>query len=138
MKYKVIKEFANLKKGDILANSAEDPDMFSFVEETNCSCRAISMSSDYVDMYYEDGYLLCLEEAECSKCPCECIARTLTLIRELKQQYKEDNDLVTQKYSENQLPYCAKLEADTVHSNLIKVLNKIEESLNEQTCKDGK
>ena len=40
-----------------------------------------------------------------------------------------NNIVVSEKFANGELPYCAKVEADTVHTNLTKVLNHIKELL---------
>ena len=45
------------------------------------------------------------------------------------EQYEKDNQEVTDKVANNELPYCVKVEADTVHANLTKVLTHIKDML---------
>lgn len=130
MKYKVIKEFNSLKKGDILENSTEDPCIFSLEEETDNGYRYISMSDNIVDTYVEHGYLLEVKEEDQSKDDSlDRIAAAVNQIDNMLAEYEKDNADITNRFTNNEIPYCAKLEADTVHFNLIKALNKIKNIL---------
>jgi len=112
LKYKVIKDFGSARKGDVLVNSVEDPQVFTMecsngdIEGDNYSYRSMSISDDIADLYVEEGYL---EEVEDNKS-----TKVVDLI---------------DKYSEGKVPPCVKLEAETVYYNLTKVLNKIKEEL---------
>lgn len=127
MKYKVVKEFGSLKKGDILENSVEEPQIFVFEEETDNKYRYVSLSDDLVDIYAEDGYLIELTETvrDDDEELIDTIAKAVDQIDNMIKQYDEDNESVTEKFANNEIPYCAKVEADTVHYNLKKALNKI-------------
>ena len=134
MKYKVIKEFDSLKKGNVLENN-EDPEIFSFEEETENSYKYVSYSEDIIKDLVKKSYLLELEtekeEDECTYCQDleNRICSTIDEIDSLLEQYQKDNDEVSEKFANGELPYCAKVEADTVHTNLTKVLNHIKEML---------
>lgn len=134
MKYKVIKEFDSLKKGNILENN-EDPEIFSFEEETENSYKYVSYSEDIIKDLVKKDYLL---ELEAEKEEDECaywqdlenrICSTIDEIDALLEQYQKDNDEVSERFANGELPYCAKVEADTVYTNLTKVLNHIKELL---------
>ena len=131
MKYKVVKEFGSLKKGDILENSVEEPQIFVFEEETDNKYRYVSLSDDLVDTYAEDGYLIELTETVSNDDEelIDTIAKAIDQIDNMIEQYDKDNESVTEKFANNEIPYCAKVEADTVHYNLKKVLNNIKSIL---------
>lgn len=125
MKYKVIKEFGCAKKGDILTNSAEDPEVFSLEVEEDNSYRYMSVSDDIADCYCEDGYLMAIEELSDE----QVIKRTVALIDELTKQYKLDYEEAEKKADKGELPAAMLVEARTVYFNLTKVLNKVREQL---------
>lgn len=135
MKYKVVKEFDSLKKGDILENSNEDPEIFSFEEETDTKYKYISYGKFIIDDLVADKYLTLIEdEDECDcECICEClrdkICSAIDEIDNLLEQYEADNETVHKKFADNEIPYCAVVEADTVHKNLEKVLTHIKNIL---------
>lgn len=128
MKYKVVKEFGSLKKGDILENS-EDPQFFTLEEESDNVYRYISLSDTTVEAYVKDDYLAEVIEDDEDEELLNIISEAVDQIDEMIKQYDEDNALVTDKFSKNEIPYCAKVEADTVHYNLKKALNKIKSIL---------
>lgn len=134
MKYKVIKEFDSLKKGNVLEN-VEDPEIYSFEEETENTYKYVSYSEDIIKDLEDKGYLLPLEESadedSCTYCQEleDKICSVVDEIDNLLKQYQKDNEDVSEKFANGELPYCAKVEADTVHTNLTKVLNHIKELL---------
>lgn len=134
MKYKVIKEFDSLKKGNVLEN-VEDPEIYSFEEETENTYKYVSYSEDIIKDLEDKGYLLPLEENvdedNCTYCQEleDKICSVVDEIDSLLKQYQKDNEDVSEKFANGELPYCAKVEADTVHTNLTKVLNHIKELL---------
>ena len=135
MKYKVVKEFDSLKKGDILENSKEDPEIFSFEEETDTKYKYVSYSKSIIDDLVAGKYLTLIEvEDECDcECVCDClrdkICSAIDEIDSLLEQYEADNKTVHEKFADNEIPYCAVVEADTVHKNLEKVLKHIKNIL---------
>lgn len=134
MKYKVIKEFDSLKKGNVLENM-EDPEIYSFEEETENTYKYVSYSEDIIKDLENKGYLLLVEENtnedSCTYCQEleDKICSVVDEIDSLLKQYQKDNEDVSEKFANGELPYCAKVEADTVHTNLTKVLNHIKELL---------
>lgn len=124
MKFKVVKEFNSLSKGNILENSVENPEIFVFEEETEDKYKCISFNEDFIWELVDEGYLVEVEDDDEDNTE-DIIDKAVTLIDELIKQYDTDNETVTEKFINNEVPYCAKLEADTVHFNLTKVLNKI-------------
>ena len=129
MKYKVVKEFDSLKKGDILENSKEDPEIFFFEEETDTKYKYISYGKFIIDDLVANGYLTLIEgEDECD-CLRDKICSAIDEIDNLLEQYEADNKTVHEKFADNEIPYCAVVEADTVHKNLEKVLTHIKNIL---------
>lgn len=136
MKYKVIKEFGIAKKGDILENSAEDPCLFTFEVEKDNSYRSMSISDELLDAYEEDGFVELVEEDDSTEEneDMEAIDKLCYIsdfIDTLLNQYEEDHKEVLEKYNNQEIPTCVKVEADTVYFNLTKVLNKIKDMINE-------
>ena len=133
--YKVIKEFGCAQKGDILNENEEG--LFELSVECNCDdchcSRNVCISSDIADTLAHAGYLEEFEEDEVTPtCPSEeKLEAVLSFIEEKFEQYTSDHAALTAQYNEGDLPQCVKVEADTVYFNLIKVLNKIKEIINE-------
>ena len=136
MKYKVIKEFGIAKKGDILENSAEDPCLFTFEVNENNTYRSMSISDELLEAYEEDGFVELVEDenAEENDANAEAIDKLCYIadtIDTLLNQYEKDHKEVLEKYNNQEVPTCVKVEADTVYFNLTKVLNKIKSMINE-------
>ena len=133
MMYKVIKEFGCAQKGDVLHENEEG--LFELNVECDCSdcysSRSICISSDIADTLATAGYLEEFEEDEVT-CPTEeKLEAVLSFIEEKIEQYTADHEALTAQYNEGDVPQCVKVEADTVYFNLIKVLNKIKDIINE-------
>ena len=124
MKFKVVKEFDSLRKGDILESSNENPDVFVFEEETEDKYRYISYSENILDALEDEGYVIKLDDDDDEE-DLNVICKAIDEIDQLLEQYDKDNKTITEKFANNEIPYCAKVEADTVHFNLTKALTKI-------------
>lgn len=136
--YKVIKEFGSAKKGDVLVYD-EDTELFMFDIDNNGDRRFMAMDEDTADKFAEDMYLLELEdEPNCDECEdeeyCEYyekLNKIDNLIHDLKAQYDADHTMIEEKYNNQEIPACVKVEADTVYFNMNQILNKIADIINE-------
>ena len=130
--YKVIKEFGCALKGDVLHENEEG--LFELNVECDCSdcysSRSICISSDVADTLATAGYLEEIKEMIVSIAE-DKLSEVLNFIEEKIEQYTADHEALTAQYNEGDVPQCVKVEADTVYFNLIKVLNKIKDIINE-------
>lgn len=131
MMYKVIKEFGCAQKGDVLHENEEG--LFELNVECDCSdcysSRSICISSDIADTLATAGYLEEFEEEVI--CPIAKLNEISNFVETKIEQYTSDHEALTAQYNEGDVPQCVKVEADTVYFNLIKVLNKIKDIINE-------
>lgn len=129
--YKVIKEFGCAQKGDVLLENEEG--LFELSMECNCDdcycSRNICISSDIADTLATAGYLEEFEEEV--KCPIAKLNEVSNFVETKIEQYTEDHEALLEQYNEGDVPQCVKVEADTVYFNLIKVLNKIKDIIDE-------
>lgn len=129
--YKVIKEFGCAQKGDVLHENEEG--LFELNVECDCSdcysSRSICISSDIADTLATAGYLEEFEEEVI--CPIAKLNEISNFVETKIEQYTADHEALTAQYNEGDVPQCVKVEADTVYFNLIKVLNKIKDIINE-------
>lgn len=137
MKYKVVKEFACAKKGDILTWN-DDNMMFEFNYKNDNSERAMFMDEQTCEEYADDGYVIRIEnedECSCDDMLIEELSDKLTKIEstidDLLTKYEEDHKQMNEAYNDQEIPTCVKVEADTVYYNLTKVLNTIKDIINE-------
>lgn len=130
--YKVVKDFACAKKGDILEYN-EDTDLFEFEITNKKSTRCMFIDEQTADEYVEDGYLLkILTDEDSEICEsCEKLQQIEKTVDALIEQYREDHEDVIEKYNNQEIPTCVKVEADTVYFNMNKILNKIKEIIND-------
>ena len=131
--YKVIKEFGCAQKGDVLQENEEG--LFELNETCDCSdcycSRSICISSDIADTLAHAGYLEEAKEMTTVSIAKDKLEEVFNFIEEKIEQYTSDHEALTAQYNEGDVPQCVKVEADTVYFNLIKVLNKIKEIINE-------
>ena len=131
--YKVIKEFGCAQKGDLLQENEEG--LFELNVECDCadcySSRSVCISSDIADTLATAGYLEEAVEMTSVSIAKDKLEEVLNFVEEKIEQYAADHEALTAQYNEGDVPQCVKVEADTVYFNLIKVLNKIKEIINE-------
>ena len=137
MKYKVVKEFACAKKGDILTWN-DDNMMFEFNYKDDTSERGMYIDEQTCKEYADDGYIIAIEdedECSCDDMLIEELSDKLTKIEstidDLLTKYEEDHKQMNEAYNDQEIPTCVKVEADTVYYNLTKVLNTIKDIINE-------
>ena len=83
----------------------------------------MAMDEDTAEGFVNDGYSFCDKGDKLKKIS--------LFITDLINQYTEDHQAILDKYNEQEIPTCVKVEADTVHFNLVKVLNRIQDIINE-------
>lgn len=128
--YKVIKEFGCAQKGDVLKENEEG--LFELNVECDCAdmycSRSICISADIANTLVSAEFLEEFEEVEAD---CLKVVKVLEFCNEKIDQYTADHEALIAQYNEGEVPQCVKVEADTVYFNLIKVLNKIKDIINE-------
>lgn len=128
--YKVIKEFGCAQKGDVLKENEEG--LFELSVECDCAdmycSRSICISADIANTLVSAKFLEEFEEVDAD---CVKVVKVLEFCNEKIEQYTADHETLIAQYNEGEVPQCVKVEADTVYFNLIKVLNKIKDIINE-------
>lgn len=128
--YKVIKEFGCAQKGDVLKENEEG--LFELNVECDCAdmycSRSICISADIASTLVSAEFLEEFEEVEEEDAR---IVKVLEFCNEKIEQYTADHEALITQYNEGEVPQCVKVEADTVYFNLIKILNKIKDIINE-------
>ena len=128
MEYKVIKPFDNAIKGDIFSNEY-DGSLFEMTREVENS-RSFSeinmtIDSDEIASLVEDGYLVKVEDGD------EKLNRISDKVDELIDTYTKDYTALLTEYEKGGIQPCVKVEAETVYTNLIKVLNALKNEIDE-------
>ena len=128
--YKVIKAFASALKGDTLSFDEEQGLYIMTVKEGDGG-RYMAMDEECADSFVDKGYLMgyVVEEEGCNCC--EKIDEVLEFIEDATNIYTKDYDSMMEKYNNQEIPACVKVEAETVYFNMCKLLNKIKEIINE-------
>lgn len=142
MIYKVIKEFGSAKKGDILSYE-DNLGLYTLDIHENGVLRYMAMDEDTADDFVQSGNLRKIVNPGWAFISKNKASNTIqdkstaklqkidSLVNDLIDQYTKDNNIINEKYNNQEIPTCVKVEADTVHANLTKVLNKIRNIINE-------
>lgn len=135
--YRVIQDFNHLKADSVL-NLEEG--VYVYTEECDdtdngyYSKQCVTISPEVADEYARAGILEAVEDQKRECCDCAVnnkLKSIATLIKQLKNTYNQRKENVEKKYSEGKIQTCVKVEHDTVYYNLMKLLNKFEEIINE-------
>ena len=127
--YKVIKEFACAKKGDVLTYK-EDSDLFEFDITSNGGYRTMFIDEETADEFVEEGFLEAFDNEPEMSIEEDKLNKVSEMIDKMLDQYELNSKTVQDRYDKGKIPPCIKVEADTVHYNITKVLNKIKEVIN--------
>lgn len=127
--YKVIKEFACAKKGDVLTYN-KDSDLFEFDITSNGGYRTMFVDKETADEFVEKGFSEAFDNEPEMSIEEDKLTKVSKMIDEMLDQYEQDIKTIQNKYDKGEIPTCVKVEADTVHDNITKVLNKIKEVIN--------
>lgn len=134
-KYKVLEEFDNTHKGQIFEYN-EDRNVYEYNvthdgDGTYCSVYT-SLSPSICEDFAKAGFLEEVVEAKEPISNADLKIKALSaLIKDLKNKYETRNNKVQSKYEAGRMQTCVKVEHDTVHFNLMKLLNQFEKIVNE-------
>lgn len=120
--YKFVKSLLNIEKGTVLTLD-KDLDLYTSSSDNGY----VAISEEIADNMVENGTLISVEYTE-EEVACD----TCTRMENLKEfvsaaltAYEDKHEEIIEKYNNQEIPACVKVEADTVYFNLIKVLNKV-------------
>lgn len=136
LKYKVINPFASAKAGDVFTRDNETGSyiMKYDISDVNfSSSRMMCVTENVMRNYAKKGYLKEVEVVDTEKeqnCK-DKIEKLRTFILSLKNTYTQRNESMQKKYEAGKIPTCQKVEHDTVHFNLMKLLDNIYQIVNE-------
>lgn len=133
--FKVIKAFAEAKKGDVFEETSEG--IFTMeridIDKNGSSYKSwvsMELTEPIIESLVNDGYLLDMTPGKSEG--------DITKIKELEEYvdnlistYTTDYSNLKEAYENGDVQPCVKVEAETVYHNLIKVLNSIKDKINE-------
>lgn len=132
--YKVIKPFSGLVENTIMTFNEETKKY----EAQNETSTENSFTSTFVSINqviaenYEKAGLLEAHTKDSVDNNAEAKLKELSnLIARLKNTYNQRRAALTRKFEEGKVQNCVKVEHDTVYFNLMKLLTKIEDIINE-------
>lgn len=151
--YRVVKPFGVAKEGDIFTYNEEYNNYemnIETIEEENgfsySSRRVMSIDLNTVNIYEQAGLITsndnkdsyCDEDdydkydKECNITYYEKLQKIQETIDGLKIAYIDNNKQIDEAYANKEIPACVKVEANTVHYNLMKLIGKIQEIIDEK------
>lgn len=136
LKYKVINPFASAKAGDVFTRDNETGSYIMKYDTSDVnfsSSRMMCVTENVMRNYAKKGYLKEVEVVDTEKeqnCK-DKIEKLRTFILSLKNTYTQRNESMQKKYEAGKIPTCQKVEHDTVHFNLMKLLDNIYQIINE-------
>lgn len=136
LKYKVINPFASAKAGDVFTRDNETGSYIMKYDTSDVnfsSSRMMCVTENVMRNYAKKGYLKEVEIVDTEKeqnCK-DKIEKLRTFILSLKNTYTQRNESMQKKYEAGKIPTCQKVEHDTVHFNLMKLLDNIYQIVNE-------
>lgn len=136
LKYKVINPFASAKAGDVFTRDNETGSYIMKYDTSDVnfsSSRMMCVTENVMRNYAKKGYLKEVEVVDTEKeqnCK-DKIEKLRTFILSLKNTYTQRNESMQKKYEAGKIPTCQKVEHDTVHFNLMKLLDNIYQIVNE-------
>lgn len=136
---KVIKEFGNAKIGDTFAYDSEEDAYHMYVvdkTEDYMDAREMWLVPEIVEVLINEARLAVIEDATTSepkpKCDnCERIEKVKDFVYKQIEDFKKANTEIADKYEKGEIQPCVKVESDTAHYNLLKILNHIKDLINE-------
>lgn len=133
--FKVIKAFAEAKKGDIFEETSDG--IFTMervdVDKNGTGYKSwvsMELTEQIIESLVKDGYLLDMTP-EKSEENITKIKEVEDYIDTLISTYTTDYTNLREAYENGDVQPCVKVEAETVYHNLIKVLNNIKNKINE-------
>ena len=134
--YKVIKSFGEAVVNDLFVYD-EKNDLFAMQSEevkANYSVsRSMKLDPVIAVLLCDEGYLemsdAIMSSNECSNCT--KLDMVKNFIYKQIEVYKKESTDIADKFDKGEIQPCVKVESDTVHYNLLKVLNTIKDIINE-------
>lgn len=131
MKYKVIKNFLGLEKGDILTSNNDTVSLTACEEKAaGYIKRSIEFNKELAEVYVKNGFLLEIHEPSFNSDNTK-LKQINEYIDSLLDTYGEDYNNMLEAFENGDVQPCVKVEAETVYHNLIKVLKSIKGKINE-------
>lgn len=125
-KFKVIKDFGSVLKGDTFTYD-DNSELYICDVRSNNFSRFMAIDENTLNSFTKKGYLMKVEDKK--QCNCNKIKDCVEFIDSLLEQYDADLNETINKFNKGEIQPCVKVEAETVYYNLTKVLNAIKDKL---------
>ena len=133
--FKVIKEFGDAEVGDVFYYNAINDvyelcyiasDHHTIVVDAN-----ITLVSSIVEVLTKEGYLEEVKAEPVITPEANKLKEVTDFVYKQIENCKKDSTLIQTKFDNGEVQPCVKVESDTVHYNLLKILNHIKDIINE-------
>ncbi len=132
--FKVIKEFGDARINDVFCYDEDNDTYVLCYIYQNGDYRVdegIVLDPSIAAVLTKEGYLEEIK-AEPVITPEETKLKEITdFVYQQIENCKKDNTVIANKFEKGEVQPCVKVESDTVHYNLLKVLNHIKDLINE-------
>ena len=133
--FKVIKEFGEARLNDVFCyNAVNDVYELCYLDDDHSTIvidANITLVPFIIEVLTKEGYLEEIK-AEPIITPEETKLKEITdFVYQQIENCKKDNTVIANKFEKGEVQPCVKVESDTVHYNLLKVLNHIKDLINE-------
>ena len=135
--FKVIKEFGNAEVGDVFCYDVDEECYALYYINEEAPMRE---TTEYVDMFLaptivevltKEGYLEEVKVEPIITPEANKLKEVTDFVYKQIENCKKDSTLIQTKFDNGEVQPCVKVESDTVHYNLLKVLNHIKDIINE-------
>ena len=126
-KFKVIKDFGSVLKGDTFTYDDNSELYICDVRGDNFS-RFMAIDENTLKTFLNKSFVMEVNTKK-DKCDCTKVKDCVTFIDDLLEQYESDLKTTLDKFNKGEIQPCVKVEAETVYYNLTKVLNAIKDKL---------
>ena len=135
--FKVIKEFGGAKVGNIFCYDEDEKCyVLYYINYSNETMESIEytdvlLAPAIVEVLAKEGYLEEVKEKVSITPEATKLKEITDFVYQQIENCKKDNTVIANKFEKGEVQPCVKVESDTVHYNLLKVLNHIKDLINE-------
>ena len=135
--FKVIKEFGGAKVGNIFCYDEDEKCyVLYYINYSNEAIESIEytdvlLAPAIVEVLAKEGYLEEVKEKVSITPEATKLKEITDFVYQQIENCKKDNTVIANKFEKGEVQPCVKVESDTVHYNLLKVLNHIKDLINE-------
>ena len=133
--FKVIKEFGEARLNDVFCyNAVNDVYELCYLDDDHSTIvidANVALVPFIVEVLTKEGYLEEVKAEPVITPEANKLKEVTDFVYKQIENCKKDSTLIQTKFDNGEVQPCVKVESDTVHYNLLKVLNHIKDIINE-------